>query len=85
MNPKLYQQYSGGLTKLMLNNSSQDQTFLSELLATRLFRDAGVPAARVTHSRVTLNGRDLGLYVAIEAMNKRFLKRHFGKATGNLY
>src|ERR1051326_8896354 len=54
-----------GLTKLMLNNSIQDQSFLSELLATQLFRDAGVPAARVTHSRVMLNGRDLGLYVAI--------------------
>src|SRR3954468_10970242 len=45
-----------GLTKLMLNNSVQDQTYLSELLATGLFRDAGVPAARVTHTKVTLNG-----------------------------
>jgi len=33
-----------GLTKLMLNNSIQDTSYLSELLATRLFRDAGVPA-----------------------------------------
>jgi len=78
------QQY-GGLTKLMLNNSVQDSTYLSELLATGLFRDAGVPAARVTHARVMLNGRDLGLYVAIEAMNKRFLKRNFGNNKGNLY
>jgi len=74
-----------GLTKLMLNNSIQDTSYLSELLATRLFRDAGVPAARVTHARVTLNGRNLGLYVAIEAMNKRFLKRHFKDGKGNLY
>jgi len=74
-----------GLTKLMLNNSAQDSTYLSELLATRLFRDAGVPAARVTHARVTLNGRDLGLYVAIEAMNKRFLKHQFKSSQGNLY
>jgi len=74
-----------GLTKLMLNNSIQDSSYLSELLATRLFRDAGVPAARVTHARVTLNGRDLGLYVAIEAMDKRFLKRHFKDPKGNLY
>jgi len=74
-----------GLTKLMLNNSVQDQTYLAELLATGLFRDAGVPAARVTHTRVTLNGRDLGLYVAIDAMNKRFLKRIFHNNNGNLY
>jgi len=78
------QEYSG-LTKLMLNNSVQDQPYLAELLATGLFRDAGVPAARVTHTRVTLNGRDLGLYVAIDAMNKRFLKRHFHNNDGNLY
>src|SRR5687767_14445133 len=45
-----------GLTKLMLNNSSQDPTLLSEHLASGLFRDAGVPAARVTHARVSLNG-----------------------------
>src|SRR3989442_13653754 len=56
-----------GLTKLMLNNSVQDQTYLAELLATGLFRDAGVPAARVTHVRVRFDGKDLGLYTAIEA------------------
>jgi spore coat protein H len=74
-----------GLKKLMFNNSAQDSTYLAELLATQLFEDAGVPAAHVTHARVRLNGRDLGLYVVIEAMNKDFLKRHFGSGKGNLY
>jgi hypothetical protein len=74
-----------GLTKLMLNNSVQDTSYMAELLGTQLFRDAGVPAARVTYARVLLNGRDLGLYVAIEGMNKQFLKRHFKKGGGNLY
>lgn len=78
-------QHYRGLSKLMFNNSVQDQTYLAEMLATGLFRDAGVPAARVTHSRVLLNGRDLGLYVVIEAMNKQFLKQHFADAGGNLY
>jgi hypothetical protein len=74
-----------GLKKVMFNNSAQDSTYLAEMLATQLFDDAGVPAARVTHARVRLNGRDLGLYVVIEAMNKDFLKRHFGSGKGNLY
>ena len=74
-----------GLKKVMFNNSSQDSTYLAEMLATQLFTDAGVPAAHVTHARVRLNGRDLGLYVVIEAMNKDFLKRHFGSGKGNLY
>jgi hypothetical protein len=74
-----------GLTRLMFNNSVQDPTYVVESLATGLFREAGLPAARVTHARVRLNGRDLGLYVVIEAMNKRFLKQHFQSAKGNLY
>jgi spore coat protein H len=74
-----------GLTRLMFNNSVQDPTYLAEFLATGLFRDAGLPAARVTHARVRLNGRELGLYVLIEGMNKPFLKRFFADASGNLY
>src|SRR5258705_6968145 len=52
-----------GLSKFLLNNSSQDGTYLAEYMATSLFRDAGLPAARVAHAFVELNGRDLGLYV----------------------
>lgn len=74
-----------GLTKVMLNNASQDPTYLAEMMATRMFRDAGVPAARVTHAFVEINGRALGLYVVIEAMNKEFLKQYFRNAKGNLY
>jgi len=73
------------LTKIMLNNASQDTTLLSEYLASVLFREAGVPSARVTHARVDLNGRDLGFYVVVEAMNKTFLRRHFENPDGNLY
>src|SRR5258705_1876768 len=74
-----------GLSKLFLNNSAQDSTFLAELMATQMFRDAGLPAARVTHAFVELNGRKLGLCVLIEAMNKDFLKQYFKNAKGNLY
>jgi hypothetical protein len=74
-----------GLTKVMLNNASQDSTLLSEYLASTMFCDAGVPAARVTHARVELNGRDLGFYVLAEAMNKTFLRQHFDNPHGTLY
>jgi hypothetical protein len=74
-----------GLTKIMLNNSSQDSTYLAELIATQMFRDAGLPAARVTHAYVEVNGRALGLYVLIEAMNKEFLRQYFRNTKGNLY
>ena len=74
-----------GLKKLMFNNSVQDETRMAEFLSTQLFRDAGLPAARVTHARVQLNGRDLGLYVVIEAMGREFLKQHFQNPNGSLY
>src|SRR4051812_15745453 len=74
-----------GVSKIMLNNSSQDNSYLAEYVSTSLFRDAGLPAARVAHAFVELNGRDLGLYVLIEAMNKDFLREHFPSTRGNLY
>jgi spore coat protein H len=78
------QQYMG-VEKVMLNNSSQDGTYLAEMMGLGLFRDAGLPCARVTHAYVQLNGRDLGLYVVVEAINKEFLRQHFKSAKGNLY
>lgn len=73
------------LEKFHFNNSVQDDTFLNEALAGELCRDAGVPAARVTHARVWLNDRDLGLYVLKEGFDQGFLKRHFPDPSGNLY
>jgi spore coat protein H len=73
------------LDKVHLNNSVQDPGYLNELVCSELFLAAGIPAARATHARVWLNGRDLGLYVFKEGFNKRFLKRHFADASGNLY
>ena len=74
-----------GLTKISLNSSSQDSTYLADFVANSLFQDAGVPVSRVTHARVKFNGRDLGLYVLVEMHNKEFLKRWFHNAHGNLY
>ena len=74
-----------GLDRFHLNNSVQDETYIHEWLAEELFRAAKVPATRVTHARVWLNGRDLGLYVLKSGFDKAFLKQHFGEAKGNLY
>lgn len=74
-----------GLAKFHLDNSVQDDTYLDEALCAELFTAAGLPAPRVTHARVSLDGRDLGLYVLKEGVDKRFLARHFTKSKGNLY
>ncbi|MFO0819513.1 MAG: CotH kinase family protein [Pirellulales bacterium] len=73
------------LEKFHLNNSVQDESLLSELVCAEICREAGLPAARVTHARVWINDRDLGVYVLKEGFDKRFLERHFLDASGNLY
>jgi spore coat protein H len=78
-------QQFAGLNKLFLENSDQDASRLCKLVANGAFADAGVPAPRITQAQVELNGHKLGLYVVSEAINKGFLKHHFGTAEGNLY
>lgn len=73
------------LEKIHLNNSVQDESYLNELLCSQLCQAIGIPAPRVTHAQVWLNGRDVGLYVLKEGFDKRFLKRHFSDSRGNLY
>lgn len=74
-----------GLSRLHLNNSVEDPSYLHEWLGAELFRAAGVPAPRVSHAMVDLNGRRLGLYVVKEGFDDEFLARHFQRTDGNLY
>ena len=74
-----------GLSRIHLNNSVEDPGYLNEALGAELFRTAGVPAARVAHALVEINGRKLGLYVLKEGFAREFLALHFRRTDGNLY
>tara|TARA_B100000902_G_scaffold247969_1_gene234653 strand:+ start:11893 stop:14130 length:2238 start_codon:yes stop_codon:yes gene_type:complete len=74
-----------GLNKIQLNNAAQDSTFVREKLGYSLFREAGLPAPRVGHATVLINGAPFGLYVQVEASTEDFLKRWFDDASGDLY
>jgi spore coat protein CotH len=74
-----------GLSKIHLNNSVEDSSYVNERLGADLFRAAGVPTPRVAHAMVELNGRSLGLYVLKEGFTKEFLGLHFTRTDGNLY
>ncbi|MFM2096140.1 MAG: hypothetical protein RIS70_3264, partial [Planctomycetota bacterium] len=62
-----------GMDKWHLNNSVQDESYLCELVASQICREAGIPAPRVAHARVWLNDRDLGFYVIKEGFDEVFL------------
>lgn len=74
-----------GMDKIHLNNSVQDSSLLAEQLAARLYREIGIPTARASQAVVTLDGRELGLYVLKEGYNRTFLRRNFPDPSGNLY
>jgi hypothetical protein len=74
-----------GLDKLHLNNCFEDSTYMREVLATGIFRAAGVPTPRAINARVKLNGRDLGVYVLKEGFDRTFLKQHFPNPDGAIY
>jgi hypothetical protein len=74
-----------GLSGLTLNNNKQDPAYLRQCITYQLFARAGVPAPRCNFAHVTINGRDLGVYTNVEAVGKKFLKRHFADNDGRLY
>jgi spore coat protein H len=74
-----------GHGKVFVDNAHDDPSFLSAALGGELFRAVKVPAPRVTYARVELNGKDAGLYVLSEAINRDFLSQYYKKSKGNLY
>jgi len=73
------------LEKMTLNNAISDPALVRQCLSYSLFAQAGVPAPRCNFARVSVNGQDLGVYVHLESVGKRFLARHYDDPEGNLY
>lgn len=74
-----------GLDKLSLNTSFQDNSFMKEVIAYDMMAQMGVPAPLCSYAFVTVNGRDWGLFVAIEEIEEAFMQRHYGRSFGQLY
>ena len=74
-----------GLTNLTLNNNKQDTSLASQFIGYALFNAIGSPAPRCAYAKVTVNGKNLGIYSHVETIRKPFLKRAFGNNNGTLY
>ena len=79
------QSLGGVMKRMTLNNSVQDPSTINTCLAFRVFTAAGNPAPRCNFATVSVNGKNLGLYVHVEEMKTPYLLRHFDSADGNLY
>jgi len=74
-----------GLDKLSLNNLGQDKSCMKDYIAYHMMNEAGIPAPLCSYTLLQINGEDLGLYLAVEAIDDSFCFRNYGEDYGELY
>ena len=74
-----------GLDKLSLNNLIQDSTMMKDYLTYTMMNEFGVASPLCSYVYITVNGRDWGLYLAVEGIEEAFLERNYGSDYGELY
>ena len=74
-----------GLRHVALDNGIEFGSVFSERLITDVLRSVGVKASRCNYARVYLNGKNIGVYVNAERIDKTFLQQHFGTERGALF
>ncbi|MDR1000766.1 MAG: CotH kinase family protein [Clostridiales bacterium] len=74
-----------GLDKLVLNNISQDNTYMKDYVCYQLMNAAEADAPFSSFAYITVNGGDWGLYLAVEAIEDSFANRVYGADTGRIY
>ncbi|MCB9744567.1 MAG: CotH kinase family protein [Alphaproteobacteria bacterium] len=70
---------------LTVNNLVVDCSYLRESVGYPLYAAMGIPAPRTSYVRVSVNGRDKGLYLNVESPDDVYLDRHFAEPDGALY
>lgn len=74
-----------GLKKLNLSNGYLDPSQIREKIFMDILRESGTAAPRITFSAVYFNGEYIGLYKAMETINKEFLETYYDNDKGNLF
>jgi spore coat protein CotH len=74
-----------GVDNITLNNSVQDPSLIKQCIGYDLFAKAGLPASQCNFAHVTVNGKDMGVYVHVEPVKPAFLRKHFENDDGDLY
>ena len=67
-----------GLKSFVLDNLTQDHSGIHETVTMKVFARLGIPAPREAHVRLYVNNQYIGLYAAVESIDKNFLARTFG-------
>jgi len=78
------QEYDG-IKRLNLANGVGDPAIVKDKIIYDMYRLHGIPAPRVAHTKIYINGTYWGIYGMIEQIDKRYLKRSFADNDGNLW
>ncbi len=65
--------------------ANQDASLMHESISFQIFRMMGLPAPRLSHARLFLNGNFFGLYLLEEHEDETYTQRDLGESTGYLY
>jgi hypothetical protein len=76
---------SQGVKDLNLNGEHNDPSIMRARIAWELAQDLGIPAPRVNHVRLFINGQPFGLYANVEHFNDDYVEHRFARDAGNLY
>ena len=74
-----------GLDVLVLNNIIDDNSYIKEYIAFDMMNYLGVPSSLYTYASLSLNGENIGFYLALEGYNDSFEMRNFGTEEGEMY
>ena len=74
-----------GYKSLVIDNLTQDASFLRERLSFLVFEAMGIPAPRNAFARLAVNGEYWGLFALVEPVSKPFLEARLGEKSGTLF
>lgn len=73
------------LDEMSLINLNNDPSYLRYYLALKAFEYLNADAPLASFAKVSINGKNWGLYLAVEGIDDAYLKRTVGNNDGNLY
>lgn len=74
-----------GLTEFVLNSNIGDATSMKEYLSYDILNSMQIKTPGYSYANISINDETLGLYLAVESIEKEFIERTFGNSNGNLY
>lgn len=87
--PAITNQHFYGFEEMSFSPGAKDPSLIHEKLATDVFRQAGIPAARCAFYKVYIDfGAGLkycGIYTGLEIPDDNMIKSQFGEESGNIY